>query len=204
MSCPSLFRQLFAGVDTLKFVSSQLESIDRITEVPPPSTDSWPIEVEICGRFERHLTHLVLTLKHASLLWSVHAMQINPRKLATTWKCRAVFMPKTPEETMLLFVCMTLISLSYFSSFCFRFFVCLFVCLFIVHTIISAFWLAESMSIYPKPYKKLKLRVQNDWRFLNSLRANYCANFRRSHVKLVIFNQRSYYKQSTWNVTKIK
>ena len=52
-----------------------------------------------------------------------------------------------------------------------------------MHTIISAFWLAESMLIYPKQCKK---------------------NKKNSHVKLVIFNQWSYCRQSTWTVMKIK
>ena len=37
---------MLSGVDTLKFVSNQLESIDRITEVPPSKHDSWQIPEE--------------------------------------------------------------------------------------------------------------------------------------------------------------
>ena len=55
--------------------------------------------------------------------------------------------------------------------------------------------------------KNLKLRVhrleiENDWHFFNSLRANYYANFGKSHVKLIIFNKWSYCKQSTCNCHK--
>ena len=43
-----------------------------------------------------------------------------------------------------------------------------------------------------------KFEIENDWRFFFIyLRANYYANFGRSHVKLVMFNQWSYCKQNT-------